>query len=335
MTESAQQAAPQQAQGQSAPAESSGGGDTFEQRLAALHTELRAASPEAAGEAADGSPQPPAEASPVASDDAAQRAEARRARLAELAARERRNVDISTKLAERDRLARELEQERQTRAQLEARTKELIDISKLDEASFFDLAQRANVPPQKLGEWLRDAMTNPERLASTVAKKALDPELEAIRRENAEMREQLQSFISAQRQAEAEAQERAVEQQFLGSIQAESAPHAHTFLSKFGPEEFLKIARSAGRTLPPGAGAQALIDTIEEHLESFASAFGASPQTQSNGLAPTPHRPAAAKAPNTLSNAMARERASVVDESSFDDLPYEERLARIKRGFAA
>lgn len=303
--------------------------DTFESRLADVQAELRSSSPESAGEA--GADAPPSEpASPAVSDDAAARAEARRARLAELAARERRNVDISTRLAERDKLARELEQERARAAELEKRTTAYVDPSKLDEASFFSLAERANIAPSKLGEWLRDAMANPERVATASARKAIDPELEAIRRENAELKSEFQAYLAKQEQREKQAEEQQAEQHILGAVQSDVAPITHAFLTQYGREEFLKVARSAGRTLPEGAGSQALIDTIEEHLEKLAPLFLPSTPT-----APTPHRPAAAKAPTTVSNAMARERASVVDESSFDDLPYEERLSRIKRGFAA
>lgn len=305
-------------------------GETFESRLHAVQEALRggASLPETADEASPVAP--PSDASPAVSDDAAARAQARKERLAALAAKERQHVDSRARLAEADRLQRELAAERQRAAELEKRATTYVDPTKLDEATFFSLAEKANIAPAKLGEWLREAMANPERVAASSARKAIDPELEAIRRENAEMRGQLQSFIKAQADAQAQAEEAHYERQLVSSIQPGVAPHAHTFLAKFGPEEFLKVARSAGRTLPEGVGAQALIDTIEEHLEQFASAFVPAQPVSKAPASPSPVR-AAAKANTTVSNAMAQQRASVVDEDDFADLSYDERLARLKR----
>lgn len=247
-----------------------------------------------------------------------------------MAAKERQHVDSRARLAEADRLQRELAVERQRAAELEKRATTYIDPSKLDAATFFQLAEQSKVPPAQLGEWLREAMANPERVAASSARKALDPELEAIRRENAEMRAELQTYIKQQSDARAQAEEAHYEHQLVSSIQPDVAPHAHTFLAKFGPEEFLKVARSAGRTLSEGAGAQALIDTIEEHLEQFASAFLPAQPVSKAPASPSQVR-AAAKANTTVSNAMAQQRASVVDEDDFADLSYDERLARLKR----
>lgn len=305
-------------------------GETFEARLHAVQEALRGgvALPEAADEAAPVAP--PSEASPAASDDAAARAQARRERLAAMAARERQHVDQRARLAAADRLERELAAERQRAAELEKRANTYIDPSKLDAATFFQLAEQSKVEPAQLGEWLRNAMANPERVAVSSARKAIDPELEAIRRENAEIKNELQSYITAQRRAEERAEEARMEQAFVQAVTPDVAPTAHVFLAKFGPEEFLKVARSAGRTLPEGAGQQALIDTIEEHLEQFASAFLPAQPVSKAPASPSPVR-AAAKANTTVSNAMAQQRASVVDEDDFADLSYDERLARLKR----
>lgn len=323
---------------------------TFEQRLAAVHDEIRAEQPatsQAAADSAAADPAPPdasaAVGSPAASEDAQTKARAeRQARLDALKAQERDKVDAKAKLAEADRLARELEAERKTRAELEARAQSLVDVSKLDPAAFFDLAKRANVDPKTLGEWIKDAIANPERIATQAAAQAMDPKLSALQKQIEE-----QAKLIAQMNAEREQERMTVQQhhmteQFIGFVGqcAEQSPLAAAMLAQNGREEFLKIADMVGQQLPRGAGPQALLDGIENFLDGdgrayaqkLASMYGLVQATPSNGTS-TPPKTAAAKATTkTVSNSLAQERASVVAETEWARLPFEERLARLKAG---
>lgn len=282
---------------------------------------------------------PPA-ASPAGSEDAQAKARAERlARLEALKAEERQRVDDRARKAQGDRLAKELEQERARASALEARAQQLIDISKLDEASFFQLAQKANIHPQKLGEWIRDSLTNPEILATKAARTALDPQLAEMQAKIERQEQAMQAMLQQQQQERAQAEARHMTQQFLGMVSqsAEHAPLSARFLEKHGANEFLKIAETAGAQLPAHAGPQAVLDAVESFLDGDA-------RTYAQGLAELygltagpsqvqqtpPPKSAAAKA-KTVSNANAQERASVVNDNAFARLSFDERLEALKR----
>lgn len=336
MTQQANPTAPQQ-QAPATPA-------SFDQRMAAAIAEV--ASPETAADpAATTQPTPAAAAgSTAAPADAATKArEERTARLAALHERGRSAVDAKARQAEADRVAQEAASSRQRVAELEARQAQLVDVAKLDEASFYDLAKRARVDPQKLGEWIRESIANPEKLAEHAVSRAVDPKLSALERKVQEQDQVIQQFLAQQRAQHERASEHAEQQRFFGFVGSskDQAPLAHALLDKSGPEEFWKIADVAAKGLPPGAGAPALLDAIEHFLDSDGRAYAqtlatiygltTSPPGTSTAQA-SPPKPAAAKAtPTTVSNSLAQERASVVQEEELWKLPYEERLARAMR----
>lgn len=333
MTQQANPTAPQQ-QAPNTPA-------TFEQRMAAAIADV--APPETAADPAGTTQSPPAAppGSAAAPVDAATKArEERAARLAALQDKGRAAVDAKARQTEADRIAREAEAAKQRVAELEARQAQLVDIAKLDEASFYELAKRANVNPQKLGEWIRESIANPERLAEHAATRAMDPKLSALEQKLQQQEQVIQQFLAQQAQQEQRTQEHAEQQRFFGFVSSskEQAPLAHALLEKSGPEEFWKIADVAAKGLPPGAGASALLDAIEHFLDgdgrayaqTLATIFGLAP-APSNAPAVTPKSAAAKATTNTVSNAVAQERASVVQEEELWKLPYEERLARAMR----
>lgn len=309
-------------------------GTTLDQRVAILHEQFGTESSETADEAALPSPpDPPAAATSAASDDtddAAAKARAeRRARLDALNASERARVDRKAKFAEQDRIARELEAERQRARDLEQRMASLVDVEQLDEAKFFEVARRSKVTPDRLAEWIRESTANPEMVAAHVAKRELDPKVAALEAKLAAQEARFAQYLEQQQRAQAMAEERAVEARFVEGITSDAAPYSAKFIESFGAGEFLKVARSAGATLPEGAGSQALIDVIEEHLEQFARAY-ASAGEATPSKKPAPQKAAAAKATNTVSNSLAQERASVVDEEDWSSLSFEDRVARLR-----
>lgn len=340
MNTATQQSAPQQPATGTTPIAT-----TFEQRVEALHEELQSeASSQSAGEPG-GSELPPPAVSPATSsavsEDALTKArDERRARLEALKADERARVDERARKSAGDELARELEKERQARAELEKRTQQLVDISKLDEAAFFKLAQDVKIPPQKLGEWIRESLANPEAIATQAATKHIDPRLAEMQAKLDSQQALINEFLEGQRTEREQHQAHQATQGFLTFVSqsSETAPIASQFLAKHGPAEFLKIAETAGASIPEGAGAHALLDAVESFLDGdgrmyaqqLAELYGLIPP--SNAQHTPPPKSAAAKA-KTVSNADAQERASVVSESELAKLSFDERLEALKRAF--
>lgn len=302
-----------------APGDAPGdGADDFDARLHALKADDGTASESAPETTAS---VPPAPASEAVSDAAA----ARRARLAELSQKMRRQVDSRPAQPSED-YASKYEAAQRRLQELEASQAKYVDPTKLDEAGFFQLASSLNISPQKLGEFLRTATLNPEVVAAQAAQKALDPRIAAAEERAAKAEQMVQEFLAQQQAAQQEAQASQVMHQFVSSITPDESPHAATFIRAFGQGEFLKVAESAANGLPAGAGRQALLDTIEENLSMLVNAF-APPSAPKQPT--TPFVPAAAKA-TTVSNAHAQTRASVVEDDDFASLPFDERVARLK-----
>lgn len=319
--------APQQTD--ASPAAAHGDGlDDFGARVDAMLAESRAE--EAAKPPLGIEVDAPAEAAteaPAEAVDADKAREARKARLAQLKAEERARVDARAKFAERDQLARQLAEAQERAKRLEEERAKAIDPDKLDEAAFFELAARAGVSPEKLAQFLSSQVEDPARLAAQRAQQALDPRIAAAEERVRRAEEQVQQFIAAQQQREAQAREAQLRQEFVASVKPEAAPRAAAFIGKFGQDEFLKIADAAADSLPAGASTQDLIDEIEDKLGELASVFGV--QTPPAASARTPSLPNGAAKPTTVSNSLAQDRATVVDDDDFASLPIEERAKRL------
>lgn len=280
-----------------------------------------------AGEPADSGAEAAAATAP-APNDVAQRAEERRARIQALREQERAKVDAKARFAAQDKIQRELEAARRETEDLRRQVSSRVDVEKLTEEQFFELAERAKVPPQKLGEFLRQRIESPELVARDAAMKALDPKMGAVERELAETRREIAALRAEREQERADAEERAAEGDLVSAVTPEAVPTTYRLLQKFGQDQMLIYARNVARGLPEGVGLQAVLDEMEHRLEQVAGAFN-DPNQQSQAR-PHTARVAAAQA-KTVSNSLAQERASVVQEQDWADLPYEERVARVKR----
>lgn len=321
---------------------------TLDQRAAIIHDAIRSEASQSAAEpvgadapGADrqelGTAQPPAEAAPkagsAADSEAKTPADERKARLKALAEAEQAKVAKAQRRAEQDRLTRELEETRRRAEDAEARAAKAVDIGSLDEASFFRLAQEKGIRPDRLGEWIRDSMVNPERIAEAAAaeaaRKAVDPKVSDLEKKLAALEARLaeeQSTRAALHEREAEIRA-AHELMEITKTQAEHSPLSARYLDKRGPDAFYALASAAAQMLPPGSGFQAVLDQIEENLNAFRDVY-VSDTTSKPSAAPT-KKTAAAKA-NTVSAQLAQERASVVDEEDWASLSLEERAARMK-----
>lgn len=303
---------------------------SFEERSAALF-----GTSETAGEPGASSVAPADAASPAASvePDAVTKArQERRAQLEKLRAEERAKVDSMSAIRERDELRRQLQEERE-RAKAYATH---IDPTKLTKDQFFELASKnPDLSPQELGEWLRERMANPEAAAAQAAKRAVDPELAQLKRLVEEQKAQIDSFMQTQQQSHAEAVERQAAEQFYAFTRenAAIAPTSASFLENFGPDEFYKLAHRAAQVVPPHAGPQAILDEIEENLSRLAKVYTApSAGQQQRRQAPLTPSSAAAQAPTHVTNSLAQQRSSVVDEDKdWASLSFEERSARVFR----
>ena len=279
------------------------------------------------------SPSSPAEpGSPAASESDAAATE-RRKRLDALLAGERERIDAQARKREHEDWRRKAEEAERRAKEAEERAQSRIDISTLDEAGFFEMAERLNVTPQKLGEFIRKRVENPEALAAQAATRAVDPKLAALEKKLADQQAVIDRFMASQEEQAVHAQERGAAAEFnqFTEANAASAPYASSFLKHHGGEEFYKLAKSAAASVPPGSGWQAVLDVIEENLSRMAPIY-APPGANSTGKPAPPNHPAAAKAPTTVSNTLAQGRATVVDEEAdWGSLSFEERSARLWR----
>jgi hypothetical protein len=291
---------------------------------------------ESAGDAGAPSDSPADAASPavLAEPDAAAKARAdRRAALDELKAKERQKVDAMAAIRERDELRKQLNEERE-RAKAYATH---VDPSKLTKDQFFALAEKnPELTPQELGEWLRERMANPEAAAANAAKRAVDPEIAQLKQLVEQQQAAINSFMQSQQTAQEQAVERQAFEQFNAFTleNAATSPYSARFLERHGPEQFYRLVRSAAQAVPEHAGPQAILDEIEENLTQLGSIYqaapAAAPQRRQANLSPT--NQAAAKAPTHVTNTLAQQRSSVVDEDTdWAALTFEERSARLFR----
>lgn len=323
----------------------------FEARLSALKADI--GSPETAGETAPDGAAPPSPAGASASDqsspaaladpEAQKRAEERRRALEAFQLRERERVADKTRQTQAERM----------QADLAAALKRAEDAEKARDARF-DRAmlkdpvaairemEREGVPADKVAEALREALTNPAATASREVREAISPELAAFKKQNAELLARIEAFEQREQEREQKSQDEQNTRAFLGFVQqnAQRAPLASRLLQQ-DQEEFMAIASIAGERVPEGAGPEALLLAVEDALDTevrgIAQKYGGlfqaltQPTNTSQTTAPTPPSHAAAKA-NTVTNSLAQGRTAIVDEESdWAALPFEERLARMRR----
>lgn len=305
-----------------------GAGLSYEERAASVFGTDAPESPDGPGAAA-----PPAPA-PVEPDAAAQARAARRAALAQFKEQERAQVESKTAVKERDELRKKL-------ATLEEQGKAYatyIDPSKMTKEKFFSIAEQIpDLSPKELGEWLRESMANPDQAAARAAKAAVDPEVAALKKQLADQQAALEEFKNQQQSERAQAEEQRYAHELHAFVQenAAHAPLTARFVAAKGLQGLYEAALSVAQRLPAGAGPQAVLDELEESLiagqRDYASIYG-NPvtNTQRQPAFTPPQHQAAAKAPTHVSNTLAQQRSSVVDEQAdFARLPYSERANRV------
>lgn len=280
---------------------------------------------EVSADAAAAAPAPaPAVEPPVEDANAKARAE-RRAKLAELNAKTRANVDSRA-------AQREAEQLRQQLAEANARAAQLVDPTALDPLKIIELGQRSGHSPQAIAEALKKAMGSPELAAAHAAKQAVDPVVAKLQSDLSAALRRIDSFEQSQQTARAQAEEDAAHQSFAAYTQqnVSTSPLAARFLEQHGPAEFRRLTEGATQDLPPGVGAQAVLDEIEDRLTALGKIYAAPAAPQRTQANPTRPLGTATQAPTHVTNSLAQTRSSVVDEeAALQDMPYEERASYI------
>lgn len=292
---------------------------TYEERMAAL----KADPVKIVGVKGEELTEAPAATTPEVKDARAERA----ARLEALQANERKRVaDYEQKRREPETNALKARL-----AELEAKASKYDALEKDTSTAegLFDLAQRKQIPPHKMAEFLRDQLTNPEKIAEQQAHKA-------ITASEAKMQAKIEALEAklAQQSADREAAEMASENIRLAgeliqhtSTSARLAPYSAQFLQSKGAQAYIAFATEIAQHQPQGIGIPALHDAIESSLEAFATVYSVPAPKQAKNL---PR--AAAQANTTVSNALASGRSAIAEpEQDFAKLPYEERLAILKR----
>ena len=329
---------------------------TLEDRVAAVNAEMDAAYAASGNVPVAEDAIPPAEdvlaeafgapeTAPAAPDaEAVARAAERRARLDALGAKQRDQVDRKAALAAQDKLQRDL-------AAAEARAKAAedaaaaganrIDVSTLDEAGFFALAEQKGIKPENLQAWLHKAITSPEKIAEAAALKATsstyDPKLAALEARIAKQDAALEALRAENASHASRAEEQRQTQAFLGMVSqsADRAPVAARLLAA-DPDEFMQMAEVAAARVP-GQGPEALLDALEELLDGegrkfakkYADLYGLVPSQPTAPVTTPPTRGAAQ--PKTISNSLAQSRTAVVEDPDFSKLTLEERAAILRR----
>ncbi len=317
--------------------EDSGGiAGTIEQRHASLMDELRAETPQPAGEVEDGASRPaatpPAVASPADLDVDARRVE-RQQRLAAMQQKERAAVDHKERLVYAEKQAARAKEAEDRIAALTGSTFDRAVLK--DPLKVMRLMEAEGISADRVAEAIRESMTNPDIAASRAAREAVSPELAEARSLIAKQEARLAALEEERNTERATVTERQHTERFFGHVEAQAtrAPLSAALL-RHDREEFHAMATLAADRVPPGAGMAALLDAVEDLLDGdvrkvankFSAIYGPQP-APSRAVQPRP----GAVQPRTVSNSLVTERGHVVDEEDLAKLPVEERARRLIR----
>jgi hypothetical protein len=266
---------------------------------------------------------------------AAERKARRDADLAALKAKTRDGVDSKTAMRRAEELERQLQTERAERSAL-------VDPRKLTPLQLLELGQIAGHTPQSIAEALKAARDNPEYAAQNAARKVVDPELAALRQQNQALESKVETFLQRQQRQEAEAAEQAAYGQLADftSQNAATAPYTASFIKTAGADKFRKtVEHVLEQGLVVGGGPQAVVDAVEDFLIAEHSALRQQLDAWNPTAAAGPQRTqanqprslgTATQAPTHVTNSLAQQRSSVVnEEADLEAMPYQERASFI------
>jgi hypothetical protein len=310
----------------------------IDQRASALLDELRADPSQPAGEVEeDGESRPaaalPAVASPADSDAAARREE-RRKRLDAFKLQERQSVDHKERVAFAEK---EAARARAAEERLAAMSTSTFDRAVLkDPVAVMRLMEDAGVNADEVAKAISASLSDPSISASRAAREALSPELAEARSLIARQEARLAALEGERAKERESAAEARHQEMFVSHVTAQSAraPLAAALL-RHDRAEFMMMAQMASERVPAGAGADALLDAVEDILDTdvrsvaqkYQAIYGPSATPTSQATQPRP----GAVQPRTVSNSLASERGSIVDEEDWAHLPLNERARLLSR----
>ena len=239
----------------------------------------------------------------------------RRAKLAELNAKSRSAVDAKAALRERDASPQACGDRGANESVRHVRRSE----EALEGAVFALASQNPELSPQELGNWLREQMADPSAIATSAAKRAVDPEIAALKQANEELRKELTGFIAKQQTVAEQAQERVALEQFAGFAHQNARRRRRwrlAFSSTTASMNFMHSRWAQQKPFPErrASGAprrdRGSTDGARQDLHGRTCR---QPATASDHPRPNP---AAAQAPTHVTNSLAQQRSGVVDGSA-------------------
>ena len=195
------------------------------------------------------------------------------------------------------------------------------------------LAEEHGIAPEAFGEVLRNALANPDAVLTRRAKEMMSTvEIAAQKRIDA-LEARINGYEQQAQQAQSVAHESAVANAMVSFAveHATQAPLASAWLRERGQDEFLALANGLSDRLPPGVGAQGVLDTVEDYLQGIARTLTGSTSARTppaSGRRPPP-------ATTSPSNRAATDREAAIDEGAeWAKLTVEERGAVLKKRYA-
>jgi hypothetical protein len=268
---------------------------------------------------------------------AKKRNEERLARIAAAIERERREDE------QRKAHRTQRSKERETTGELEklrARLKELEPLNEVfkDEEAFLGAAETRGYSAERMINYWRKRMTDPQAVAAQQtahAEKRMLEELAKRDQEIAKLRQEVEAKETAARE-QAEGVNRATQFVHKASSLVDTHPLTADFLQENGPQTLIAFANEY---IAPSLPERYELEDLHDHLEQFLYRVGRQPRMRAasppaNGTSQPPKKNGAEKPVTTLSNAATAERAQVTEEIPLHRLPLEERKARLKAKLA-
>lgn len=263
--------------------------------------------------------------------EASKAAEDRKARIAEMRAKE---AEKKAKRAERDKYREKDSETEKLRVRLQAL--EPLEGAFASAESLLEMAEQKGMSPEDVIGYLRKRLTDPAAVAKQQAKSEADKlreEMAALKKEMAE-REAKEREAQEAAKAQREAEQRAAT--FIDTVAGEAAsfPRSAAFLKRHGKASLVGFANKFIVPLLPDPDNYELSD-LHVHMEQFLDEIQLTDATAANGTSHTPPKKNGAEKPvTTLSNAIASERATAVEDVPLHKLSLSERERRLKEKLA-
>lgn len=264
---------------------------------------------------------------------AEQRKKERLERIA--AAMDRERKEDLERAQNRERRAKEREATGELE-KLRARLKELEPLNDVfkDEESFLGAAETRGYSAEKMINYWRKRMTDPQAVAAQQAKSLEQKFYDELAKRDAEIEKLRQERETERLQIEEQRAgiERATSFVTQAAALADTHPRTASFLRRKGPQVLIAFANEhIAPYLPESYSLPQLHDHLEQFLDEISDgASSASLTPPANGTSQPPKKNGAEKPVTTLSNAATAERGQVTEELPLSRMSLEERERRLR-----